>query len=279
MNKIIINANCDLGITVCGSEEGPRNLTKDLKNLNIINIDKPNVLKETEKDNLSKNFNAVNEFNEKLYNEIIKHDEFVITIGGDHSISIASALASVKKHPGIGIIWIDAHPDYNTFETTITGNIHGLPLASITGQNGNKLTYFHNSEYISDSKTVIVGARSIDEGEQKNIDKTESLVFTTNDVFNLGVKKTMQQAFERAGKNNKVHISFDVDVIDPILAPGVSVPEIDGINYEQAEEIFDFLIANKEKIASLDIVEYNPIRDKNEITYKFIKKLLKRIVD
>lgn len=279
MNKIIINANCDLGITVCGSEEGPRDLTKDLKNLNIINIDKSDVLKETEKDNLSKNFNAVNEFNEKLYNEIIKHDEFVITIGGDHSISIASALASVKKNPGIGIIWIDAHPDYNTFETTITGNIHGLPLASIAGQNGNKLTYFHNSEYISDSKTVIVGARSIDEGEQKNIDKTESLVFTTNDVFNLGVKKTMQQAFERAGKNNKVHISFDVDVIDPILAPGVSVPEIDGINYEQAEEIFDFLIANKEKIASLDIVEYNPIRDKNEITYKFIKKLLKRIVD
>jgi arginase len=279
MKKIIVNANCDLGVNVSGSEKGPRELTKNIKNLNIINVNKKDYIKSNSKEDLEKNFDGVNDFNERLYKEIISHDEFVITLGGDHSISIASALASVHKYPGIGILWIDAHTDYNTFKSTITGNIHGLPLSTINGKNGTRLSYFHNSEYISDDKTVIIGARSIDPKEQEVLDQTNVTIYTTNDMYKKSILSIMQEAFKIAGSNNKIHISFDVDILDPLLAPGVSVPEIDGVNYKQVEEIFNFLLENKEKIASLDIVEYNPITDKNNKTFEFTEKLLKRIID
>lgn len=276
MNKIIINANTDLGLVVNGTNLGPKMITKDISNIDIYNVDKKDIIKSTDKKDLRKNFDGVNDMNERLYNEIIKHDEFCITIGGDHVIGISTSLASIRKHEDIGILWIDAHPDYNTYETTITGNLHGMPLAEATGVNGNEMSYFHKGNYINPKDAVVVGARAIDPGEQDNLDKNGVLVISTNELRN-NVYESMDKAFSRT--NKKLHISFDLDLIDPTLARGVSVPEINGITFEEAEMIFEYLIEHKNRIVSLDIVEYNPLKDKDDVTLKFAIKLLNKVIN
>lgn len=276
MKKVIINANTDLGLVVNGTNLGPKIITKDIKDIDIYNVDKKDIIKSTDKSDLRKNFDGVNDMNERLYNELLKHDEFCITVGGDHVIGISTSLASIRKHEDIGILWIDAHPDYNTYETTITGNLHGMPLAEATGVNGNEMSYFHKGNYINPKDAVVVGARAIDPGEQDNLDKNEVLVISTEELRN-DVYSSMDKAFNRT--NKKLHISFDLDLIDPTLARGVSVPEINGITFEEAEMIFDYLIEHKDRIVSLDIVEYNPLRDKDDITLNFAIKLLNKIID
>ena len=277
----IINANTDLGVHIDGANIGPNMLTKDLNDIKY-NIDKDNIIKSKDKKDLKKNLSAINNFTKKIYNkelEILKEGNFPLLIGGDHSAVIGSALASRKINGNIGIIWIDAHGDYNTFKTTHTGNIHGLPLASITGYECEELTNFITNEYINPKNTVIVGARSIDPWEIDNIKNAGVTVFTTSDIKKYGVKKIMDEAFKIALNNtNGTHISYDIDVIDSSIAPGVSVPEINGISDTEAYEIMDYLITKKNDIKSMDLVEFNPTRDINNKTCKIAKKLLKKIL-
>ena len=128
-------------------------------------------------------------FNTALYKiELQKIEEglFPITLGGDHSIAISSALADAKKNDGhIGMIWIDAHTDYNTFESTITGNIHGLPLAAIDGYEKRFLTEFHDGNYFKPENTVIVGGRDIDPLEVENLKDAGVKVFTTEEIHEV----------------------------------------------------------------------------------------------
>ena len=168
MNVKIIGAATDLGVDVDGASKGPRKIIENL-NENTTIIDMPKCIKSLDEKDLRKNINEVNEFNTTLYNEVIKtldNNEFPITIGGDHSLSIASALASRTKEK-IGVIWIDAHLDYNTFETTITGNLHGLPLAAINGINKD-LTPFTNT-FINPANTVVVGYRAKEENKEEEL--------------------------------------------------------------------------------------------------------------
>ena len=277
----IINANTDLGVHIDGANLGPNKLTKT-SNAIKYNIDKDNVIKSKDKNDLKKNLVAVNNFTKKIFNkelEILKEGNFPLLVGGDHSSVIGSALASRKYHGNIGIIWIDAHGDYNTFKTTHTGNIHGLPLAAITGYDCKELTNFITNEYINPKNAVIVGARSIDPWEIGNIRNAGVTVFTTQDIKENGVQNVMDEAFKIALNNTQgTHISYDIDVIDPIIAPGVSVPEINGINDNEAYEIMNYLISRKRDIKSMDLVEFNPTRDINNKTYKIAKKILEEIL-
>lgn len=228
----IINACTDLGVHVNGAAEGPIDLTKNLSHNNINNIvtvKYSNVVKEYQNDNKKKNLQEVNKFNKQLYNEVLSslnNEKFPITIGGDHSLAIASALASIKKYSNLGIIWFDSHGDYNTFDTTITGNIHGLPLAVITNYEKRELSEFHNGNFYKPQNTVIVGARDIDDPlEIENLREAGVTVFSTKDVQQQGADVITKKAFEIASNNtNGVHVSFDIDLIDPKIAPGVSVP-------------------------------------------------------
>ena len=277
----IINANTDLGVHVDGANLGPITLTKDL-NINKINIDKDNIIKSKDKNDLKKNLEAVNNITKKVFEkvlEILNNNDFPLLIGGDHSAVIGSALASQKYHNNIGIIWIDAHGDYNTFETTHTGNLHGLPLAAITGYHCNELTRFITNNYINPKNCVIVGARSIDPWEIGNLKNAGVTIYTTEDIHKYGVKDIMDKAFDIALNNTYgTHISYDIDVINPILAPGVSVPEINGINIKEAYEIMDYIVNRKEDIKSMDLVEFNPIKDSNNKTYNIALKLLNKFI-
>ena len=287
MKITLINANTDLGVIVDGSNLGPKIISdyyKDDKRIEkIINIDKNDIKKSKDKNDLAKNLIAVNDFNERLYNEVIKvknSDEFPIILGGDHSLAIGSALASISKEENLGIIWIDSHGDYNTFETTRTGNIHGLPLAAVTNQTSDILTYFHRGNYYNPKNTVIIGGRDIDKWEMPNIEKSGVTVFTTKDIRELGIDNIIKKAMEIALNNtNGVHISYDIDIIDPKIAPGVSVPAINGINENEAYLIINEVLKYKDKIKSLDLVEFNPTRDINKKTETITKNILDIIIN
>ena len=287
MRKIdIIDACTDLGVSVDGAALGPEILTEDFSNENVGNIyilhaDEDG--KEKEKDNKKKNLKKLNEFNIELYNRVLKsidEKKFPLTIGGDHSLVIASALASIKKNQNLGIIWIDAHGDYNTFKTTITGNIHGLPLAVIDGYEKMYLADFHNGSFYNHKNTVIVGGRDIDPLEQENLKDAGVTVFTTEEVHEKGMKAVMEEAVKIACDNtNGMHISYDLDVIDPVICPGVSVPAKDGINLEEAYEAVDQIIKYKNKLKSLDLVEYNPLRDIDSKTKVIAKTILESLIN
>ena len=209
----------------------------------------------------------------------IKEEYFPIMIGGDHSAAIASALASAKVNVDVGIIWIDAHTDYNTFETTVTGNIHGLPLAAINGYKNSELRYYHDGKIIQPSRTVIVGARSIDEAEKENVKYSGVTVFTTDDIKEKGIDVVMDEAFKIAGYKTKgIHISYDLDVIDPDVAPGVSIPEFDGISEEEAMKINEYIIHHMDKVLSYDLVEFNPLRDIDRKTEQIALNILAQVI-
>ena len=281
MKITLIEANQDLGVKVDGANLGPNVLTKYFNDLEVISVNKENIIKETDKENKKKNLGGVNNFNKDLYNTCLsvkEKDEFPLVIGGDHTVAIPSSLASIKKENSLGIIWIDAHADYNTFETTVTGNLHGLPLAASNG-NCKLLTEFFDGEYYHHKNTVIVGGRDIDEWEYPNLEKDNIKVFTTEDIKKYGVEKVMSEAFKIAcDGTNGVHISYDLDVIDPKLAPGVSVPAINGINLYEAYQIVDQLILNKDLIKSMDLVEYNPTKDIDGVTKDIAINILEKVI-
>lgn len=286
MRPIIFGAGTDLGVHIDGAQLGPVQLMNDLKSF----YTGESVLFERDKDiiksrNLSdrrKNEYEIEKFNSNLYKNIvdkIKEEYFPIMVGGDHSAAIASILASAKVNVDIGIIWIDAHTDYNTFESTVTGNIHGLPLAAVTGYKCNELRCYHNGKIVQPSRTVVVGARSIDEKEKDNLRYAGITVFTTEDIKTKGIDAVMDEAFKIAGYKTKgIHISYDLDVIDPEVAPGVSIPEFDGISEEEAMKINEYLVNHIKDIISLDLVEFNPLRDIDRKTEQIALNILAQII-
>lgn len=282
MKTVLIGAGSDLGVHIDGAKFGPTQLMNDMKSIYknemISLMQNENIIKSRNLSDRRKNEYEIDKFNTNLYNvekEQLQKGVFPITIGGDHSVAIASSLAAASIYEEMGMIWIDAHTDYNTFQSTVTGNIHGLPCAAINGYKCNELRKFHNGNTIDPRKTVIVGARSIDDWEKDNIKYSGVTVFTTNDLKEKGIKAVMEEAFKIAGNRTKaIHISYDLDIIDPEIAPGVSVPEVDGINEIEAMEILKEILNHIEQISSMDIVELNPLRDIDRKTEQIALNIL-----
>ena len=289
-NFSIISACSDFGVHVNGAKFGPEAISKDVqetelggKITNFYTLHAEEAEKELDKNNKKKNLLPVNKFNTELYNlvnEVIKKEEFPVTLGGDHVIAIASALASINKYKNMGIIWVDAHGDYNTFATTQSGNLHGLPYAVITGYEKQLLADFHNGNLYNPHNAVILGGRDIDELELPNITDAGVTLISTEDIHKYGAEAMFKKAIEIASNGTDgVHISYDLDVIDPKIAPGVSIPATHGINLDEAYKIAD-LISEKisdETVKSLDLVELNPLLDKDKVTEKIAVEILERI--
>ena len=286
MRTMIFGAGTDLGVNIDGASLGPVQLMNDLKAFykgeSMMFEQDKDIIKSRNLSDRRKNEYEIEKFNTNLYKNMvdkIKEEYFPIMIGGDHSATIASALASAKVNIDVGIIWIDAHTDYNTFETTVTGNIHGLPLATINGYKNSELRYYHDGKVIQPSRTVIIGARSIDEAEKDNVKYSGVTVFTTQDIKEKGIEAIMDEAFKIAGYKTKgIHISYDLDIIDPDIAPGVSVPEFDGINEEEAMQINEYIINHMQSVLSYDLVEFNPLRDVDRKTEQIALNLLAQVI-
>lgn len=240
-------------------------------------------VKALDTENEKRNLEQINEFNEKLYKQVlqvIEADEFPLTVGGDHIIAIASSLASIQKHQNLGMIWFDSHADYNTYATSVTGNLHGLPLAVATHFEKDILADFHKGPFYNPKQTVIVGGRDIDPWEWENVLEAGVTVFSTKDIQQYGAEEICRKAFEIASNGtNGVHISFDLDLIDPNFAPGVSVPAKNGISLEETYNLVDEIVKYANIIKSADLVEYNPVFDIDNKTANLAKEILTKWIN
>ena len=209
-----------------------------------------------------------------------KDNYFPIVIGGDSSIIIPIALASSKVRENIGMILFSPYTNYNTFDTTVSGNINGMSLAAINGYKNNELRYYHDGNVIQPTKTVVVGARSIDDWEKDNVKYSGLNVFTSEDIKQKGLETVINEAFSIANERTKgVHISFDLGLLDPSVAPGVSIPEFDGLSEEEVMNINKLIIAHMKDITSYDLVEFNPLRDENRKTEQIALNILAQIIN
>ncbi len=180
---------------------------------------------------------------EALYAQVLDSHAagaFPIVIGGDHSLAAGSVAASAThaKRQGrpLGLIWVDAHADMNTPATTMSGNVHGMPLAALLGEDPRELALVGGYEpKVAPGHTVLVGIRNLDEREKEEVRASGVHVFTMKDIDRQGAASVIEQAIEIAGRDTAgIHVSFDLDVCDPAIAPGVGTPVRGGLNYREA---------------------------------------------
>lgn len=203
----------------------------------------------------------------QVYSALCSHS-FPIIVGGDHSLGLGSISGVSKYYDDIAVIWIDAHGDINTDETSPTGNIHGMPLAAAMGLGYSDLTdLYYKGVKVKPENVFIIGARDLDEGEKELIKKHNMTVYSTEDVQKIGVKKIMEQIHSKLKENEieAVHLSFDIDCIDPEYVPGTGTPVRYGMNVIEAKYILKYLMETG-LIKSMDFVELNPKLDKNDRT-------------
>lgn len=194
--------------------------------------------------------------------QIYVEDSFPLILGGDHSIAIGTIAGLAKDEPELGVIWIDAHADFNSVESSPSGNIHGMPLAISCGIGDAE--FVNLSGYgpkIDPKRVVIVGARDLDSGEIMLLRKYGVKVYTMEDVEEYGIQKVMRDSRDYLAAHCKtLHVSFDMDSIDPTEAPGTGTPVRGGLTFREAHFIMKY-IATWNMMTSLEVVEVNPILD------------------
>ena len=189
-----------------------------------------------------------------------------LCLGGDHSIALGSiaglAEACRRKELTPGLIWIDAHPDVNSDQTTPSGNIHGMALSASLGLGHQDLVQFYGpGPKIAPENCALIGVRSIDNLEKNNIRELGTQVYTMTDIDRQGIGAVIGQALDRmTGRVDCLHVSFDLDALDPSVAPGVGTPVPGGLTYREAHLIMES-VAETGLIASMDVAEVNPVLD------------------
>lgn len=223
--------------------------------------------------------NINNELAEKV-NESFNNGTFPLIIGGDHALGMGS-LAGCGKYYGqdLAVIWVDAHGDINTPETSPSGNIHGMPLAASMGIGYDSLTSIHyDGVKVKPKNVYIIGARDLDKGEVELIEEKHLNLWTMNDIKEKGLEKCIEELICKLkdSKVNNVHLSFDIDSIDPLFIPGTGTPVVDGLTMEGGKKLIKELLSTK-LIKSMDFVEFNPSLDKDNTTLNNCLNLLEEI--
>jgi len=211
---------------------------------------------------------------EKLYKTSLAALEkggFPLVLGGDHSLASGSvaATADFVRRTGkpLGLLWVDAHGDMNTPSSSGSGNVHGMPLASLLGSEPAELSRIGGfSPKVQPEHTVLIGIRNLDEREKQIVRDSRVHVFTMKDIDRSGIATVTEQALAIAGAGTAgVHVSFDLDVCDPAIAPGVGTPVKGGLDYREAHMLME-IVADSGLLRALDLVEVNPILDDRNIT-------------
>ena len=201
-----------------------------------------------------------------------------LVLGGDHSLAAGSVAASADwihalNGKPIGVIWVDAHGDMNTPETTTSGNVHGMPLAALLGREPRELATIGRTPSARPEHTVLVGIRNLDEDEKGQIRAAGVHVFTMKDIDRQGIATIAERALDIASSGTGgVHVSLDLDVCDPSIAPGVGTPVRGGLDYRESHVIME-LIADSNQLIALDLVEVNPTLDNRNTTAEFAAEL------
>ena len=197
-----------------------------------------------------------------------------LVLGGDHSVALGT-LGGLAREPGPGgVLWIDAHGDLNTPETSPSGNVHGMALAAAAGRAGRR---FASDAWplpvVDPARVALVGVRSLDEGERALLRDLDARVYTMSDVDRFGVERAVRESLAHVAGPGFVHVSLDMDAVDPEVAPGVGTPVRGGLSYREAHLALE-LVAESGLARSLDVVEVNPILDRENETAKLAVELV-----
>lgn len=198
---------------------------------------------------------------------------FPLTLGGDHSISMGTVAGNaLRGHPHgqvpdtrLGLIWVDAHTDYNTPESSPSGNIHGMPVAHLTGVGDPRLSALGGGWHMRPEDIVMIGIRSVDPRERDALREAGIRAYTMKDVDQLGMTRIVAETLERLGGVDRLHVSFDADALDPGVCPGVGTPVPGGLTYREGHLLME-LLSESGRVTSMDIVEVNPILDTHNQT-------------
>lgn len=212
-----------------------------------------------------KNLRTVSEANQILAEIVdgeVKKDRFPLVLGGDHSIAIGTLAGISNKYQNLGVIWYDAHADMNTAETSPSGNIHGMPLAVSMGLGDPALTEIGGySPKVKPENIVIIAARSIDEGERALIKEKGIKVYTMHEIDKIGMTAVIKETVDYLkDRTDGIHLSFDLDSLNPSEAPGVGTPVYGGVTYRESHLALEML-AQADVVTSAEFVEVNPILD------------------
>lgn len=296
MNVSIIGVPIFFGSDRKGVEFGPETLRENnivdiIKNNGHIvydlgNLHVPNVKKEDKfsSHNNMKYLSPIIEVNTNLAHQVyasLASGSFPFVIGGDHSLGLGSISGSSKYFDNIAVVWIDAHGDINTPETSPTGNIHGMPLAAAMGIGYEDLTnIYYDGIKVKPENVYIIGARDLDEGEIELISKFKLNVWSTKDVKVKGHEKVMEELINDLKSKNleNVHVSFDIDCIDASLVPGTGTPVNKGMSIEEVKYILKFLMKSN-YVKAMDFVELNSFLDKNDTTLNLALELINFIFE
>ena len=209
--------------------------------------------------------------------EAVDAGEFPLVLGGDHSIAIGTA-GGVSRDESTGVIWFDAHGDFNTTTTTPSGNVHGMSLAAILGKGEFAETDWAPAPNVPEENVALIGLRSVDEGERRNIRDSDVAAYTMTDIDDRGVTEVVEEAIDVATDGTDgVHVSLDLDWLDPTEAPGVGTPERGGVSYREAHASMELIAKHLSQpgiLRSFELVEVNPILDRHNQTAELAVELV-----
>jgi arginase len=235
---------------------------------------KPLTLDSDLSDGKSHHLTEVSRVCHKIYDRVQSYkneDTRLIFLGGDHSMAIGTV--SAVAHEKLGVIWFDAHADINTPYSSPSGNIHGMPVAALLGDGPSELTDIgYAGAKLQSKQIVMVGTRDVDDGERARLAKGDIRVYTMRDVDEKGMAAIGYEILEYFKEMTQLHLSLDLDGLDPIHAPGVGTPVPGGISYREAHLLMEIL-ADSQKVHSMDIVEVNPILDRQNETARLAVEL------
>lgn len=268
----LIGVQVDLGASKRGVDMGPAairhgGVCEGLTELEIPWKDQGDLIpkKEGKTSDKLRNYEQVIGINAELFDSVaesLKQGAFPVVMGGDHSIAAGSVMAVAKKYKRIGLIWIDAHGDWNDDKSSLSGNMHGMPFSAVCGWGpAEMVSYVENPIFVDPKKAVQIGGRDIDYKERERMKEAGITVFSIADIDKLGILEVTNRAMEIAGKDTEgFHVSYDVDAITPEAAPGTGTPVHSGLTVREAFLLIEIIHQSK-KMLGLDMVEVNPILD------------------
>ena len=210
--------------------------------------------------------------------KVLRDEAIPVVLGGDHSVAAGSVSASAmdadRRGRPLGVLWVDAHADMNTPATTISGNVHGMPLGALLGPEPAELSGLAGGgPAVPPDRVALVGIRSLDSRERERVRASGAAVYTMTDVDRQGIAELTRQALDRVLRDEAdLHVSFDLDVCDPSIAPGVGTPVRGGLSYREAHLLME-LVADTGQLRALDLVEVNPMLDSNNQTAELAVEL------
>jgi len=197
-----------------------------------------------------------------------------LVLGGDHSVALGTLGGLARSRGPGGVLWIDAHGDLNTPETSPSGNVHGMVLAAALGLAGDGFTSdAWTLPAVDSTRVALVGVRSLDPGERALLRRIGARVFTMSDIDRVGVERALRESLAHVAGPGFVHVSLDMDVLDPDVAPGVGTPVRGGLSYREAHLALE-LVAESGQVGSLEVVEVNPILDRENVTGELAVELV-----